>query len=125
MFKLDLEKAEETLFSWASKSLQMVTAAMKWKDADYSSEGKESACNEEDLSSIPGSERASGEGNGYSVQYSCLDNPTDREAWQATNHGVTESDTTEWLSSSHVYFIICIDILQYPFPHLHDSNALM
>ena len=47
MFKLDLEKAEETLFSWASKSLQMVTAAMKWKDADYSSEGKESACNAE------------------------------------------------------------------------------
>ena len=31
MFKLDLEKAEESLFSWASKSLQLVTAAMKLK----------------------------------------------------------------------------------------------
>jgi len=93
MFKLDLEKAEETLFSWASKSLQMVTAAMKLKGTDYSSEGKESACNEEDLSSIPGSERASGEGNGNPLQYSCLKNPMDRGAWWATVHGVAKSWT--------------------------------
>ena len=49
---------------------------------------KESACSAEDPSSIPGSGRSSGEGNGNPLQYSCLDNPMDRGAWQATLHGV-------------------------------------
>ena len=43
--------------------------------------GKESACNAGDLDSIPGSGRSPGEGNGYSLQYSCLGNPMDRGAW--------------------------------------------
>ena len=47
------------------------------------SDGKESAYNEGDLSSIPGSGRSPGEGNGYPLQYSCLENPMDRGAWQA------------------------------------------
>ena len=50
------------------------------------------AYNAEDLGSIPGSER-SGEGNGYSLQYSCLENPTYRGAWRATVQGVTKSGT--------------------------------
>ena len=37
---------------------------------------------------IPGSERSSGEGNGYPLHYSCLENPMDRGAWQATIHGI-------------------------------------
>ena len=36
----------------------------------------------------PGLGRFPGEGNGYPLQYSCLENPMDREAWQATAHGV-------------------------------------
>ena len=40
-----------------------------------------------------GSGRFPGEGNGYSLQYSCLENPTDGGAWQATVHGVTKSWT--------------------------------
>ena len=41
-----------------------------------------------DTVSIPGSERSPGEGNGNPLQYSCLVNPMNRTAWQATVHGV-------------------------------------
>ena len=54
---------------------------------------KESACNAGDLGSIPGLERSPGEGNGNPLQYSGLENPMDGEAWQATVHGVTKSQT--------------------------------
>ena len=57
------------------------------------SDGKESACNAGDLGLIPGSGRASGGGNGNPLQYSCLDNPMDRGAWQATVHAVPKSQT--------------------------------
>ena len=46
-----------------------------------------------DADSIPGSGRSPGEGHGKPLQYSCLDNPMDREAWRATVHGVTKSQT--------------------------------
>ena len=48
------------------------------------SEGKESAYSAGDLCSIPGLGRSPGEGNGNPLQYSCLKNPMDRGAWQAT-----------------------------------------
>ena len=64
------------------------------KDIDYqvsirachpcSSNGKESACEAGDQGSIPGLGSSSGEGNGNPLQYSCLDNSMDREAWSAT-----------------------------------------
>ena len=41
--------------------------------------------------SIPGLGRSSGEGHGHPLWYSCLENPTDREGWRATVHGVTKS----------------------------------
>ena len=49
---------------------------------------KESACNAGEPGSTPGSRRSPGEGNGNPLQYSCLENPMDRGAWQATVHGV-------------------------------------
>ena len=49
------------------------------------------ACNAGDLGSIPGLGRYPEEGNGKALQYSCLENPMDRGAWQATVHGVTKS----------------------------------
>ena len=45
------------------------------------SEDKASASNAEDWGSIPGLGRYPGEGNGNPLQYSCLENPMDREAW--------------------------------------------
>ena len=52
------------------------------------SDGKESACDAGDPSSIPGSGRSPGEGNGSPLQYSCLENPMDRGDWWATVRGV-------------------------------------
>ena len=57
------------------------------------SDFNESACNTGDPGSVPGLERSSGEGNGNPLQYSCLENPMDGGAWQATVHGVAESQT--------------------------------
>ena len=57
------------------------------------SDGKESACKAGDAGLIPGLERSPGEGNGNPLQYSCLENPMDREAWCATVHGVTKGQT--------------------------------
>ena len=55
------------------------------------SDGKESTCNAGDLGSIPRLGRSPGEGNGYPMQYSCLENSMDRGAWQTTVHRVTKS----------------------------------
>jgi len=57
------------------------------------SNGKEFACNIGDPDLIPGLGRFPGEGNGYPLQYSCLEKPMDRGAWQATVHGVAKSHT--------------------------------
>ena len=63
---------------------------------------KNPPANEGDIGSIRGSERSPGEGNGKPLQYSCMENPIDREAWRATLHEVTEElDTTEQLKNKN------------------------
>ena len=64
-----------------------------------SSDGKEPACNAEDVGTIPESGRTPGGGNGSPLQYSCLGNPMDRRAWQATFLGVTKS----WTQLEHTH----------------------
>ena len=54
------------------------------------SNGKEFACNAEDLGSISGSGGSLGEENGNLLQHTCLENSADRGAWWATVHGVTK-----------------------------------
>ena len=71
----------------------------KRKRGSGSSDGKESACRAGDLGLIPGLGSSPGEGNDNPLQYSCQEYPMDREAWRATVHEVTESDTTEQLST--------------------------
>ena len=65
--------------------------------------GKESACNAGELGSIPGLGRSPGEGKGYTLQYSGLENSMD-SPW-----GHKESDTTERLSLHYLYFIHSVD----------------
>ena len=81
---------------------------------------------QEDLGSITGLGRSPEEGNGYPLRYSCLENLMDREGWWATAHGVTKSDTTEWLST-HIQMVKGIKKLylltykikpQLNFPHV-------
>ena len=59
------------------------------------SDGKESACNVGDLGLILGLGKSPAEGNGTPLQYSYLESPTITGAWQATVHGLTESDMTK------------------------------
>ena len=62
-------------------------------DLSGGSDTKESACNAGDPGLIPGSGRSPGEGNGNPLQYSYLEDPTDRGAWWATVCGVAKSRT--------------------------------
>ena len=65
---------------------------------------KNLACDTEDtgdVGSIPGLGRSSGGGNGNPLQYSCLENPVDRGALQATVHGVTKNQTPMKQLSMH------------------------
>ena len=77
------------------------------------SDGKESACNSEDAGSIPGSGRSPGEGNGNPLQYFCLENPMDRETWQAIVHGVAkESVTTEHAHMAKYKILFGLSIIE-------------
>ena len=58
----------------------------------------EFTCSAGDLGSIPGFGRCPGEGHGYPLQYSCLENPMDRGAWWATAYGVRHD------RDSHLHF---------------------
>ena len=67
--------------------VRMYIGLCKW-DFPHGSDDTMSAYNAGDLGLIPGSGRFHGEGNGNPLQYSSLEDPTDRGTWQATVHGV-------------------------------------
>ena len=75
-----------------------------------------------DASSISGSRRCPGRGNGNPLQYSCLKNPTDRGTWQATVHGVEKSwtqisDRAHTHTHTHTY--------THTHTHTHAHNSLL
>ena len=71
----------------SSSSLQRDFPRWQWL------KGKESACDIGATGSIPGSGRSPGVEHSNPLQYSCLENPTDREAWRAVVHEVAKSQT--------------------------------
>ena len=83
----------------------MATHVVKAMGFSGDSVAKNLPANVDDTGSIPGSGRSSGGGNGSPLKNSCLENPMDREAWQAKVHGVAKSWT--WLSylSLHAYIV--------------------
>ena len=66
------------------------------------SDSEESVCNAGDLGSIPESGRSPGEGNGYPLQYSCLENSMDRGAWQGCPQGRNSWATNTFIISSAI-----------------------
>ena len=92
---LPIAPPEPSQFMRKLSSMKLVLGAKKLGTDAFpgGSDSKESARNAGDLDSIPGSGRSPGEENGYPPQYSSLENPMDRGAWQATVHGVTKSWT--------------------------------
>ena len=92
------EKGYMYMYRWLASlimyrcSLVMFLNMYRWFASlgfPHSSNSKESACNAGDLGLSPGSGRSSGEGNDNPFQYSYLENPMDRGAWQATDHEIT------------------------------------
>ena len=78
-----------------------------WMEFPGGSMVKNPPANAGDVGSIPGTGRSPGGGNGNPLQYSCLENPMDRGACQATVHGVTKS----WIQLSDFTFIFMLNYL--------------
>ena len=76
---------------WGHSESDMIKATQQQQQhlIKGGSDDKESTCSAGEPGSIPGSGRSSEEGNGYPLQYSCLENSMDRGAWWATVQGVT------------------------------------
>ena len=98
----NMDATQDHYTKWSKKERQRQIL----DDITYGgSEVKASAFNAGDLGSIPGSGRSPGEGNGNPLQYSCLQNPITRGAWQITVHRVAQNRARQkWLSMKHTRY---------------------
>ena len=96
--------------SQTEKAKYCVIPIIRYHGLPCGSDGRKSACNASDLGSIPRSGRSPGEGNGNPLQYSCLENPMDRGAWQATVHQVAKSQTR--LKKLSMCIITCTHLVE-------------
>ena len=75
---------------WKGKDIMIYSVLERNRGFPGGTSGREPTCNAGDRGSIPGSGRSPEQGNGKPLQYSCMENPMDRGAWQATVHGVAK-----------------------------------
>ena len=97
LWHMGLVASQHVASSWTRDRIQVsCTGRQILCHFPHSSDGKESACNAEDLGSIPGSGRFPGEGNGNPLQYSCLENLHGQRSLAGYSPwGLKESHTTE------------------------------
>ena len=93
---------------WTRSLFELRLQFELWLCSLVAQTSKASACTAGDSSLIPGSGWSPGEGNGNPPQHSCLENPVDGGAWEATVHGVAKSQT--WLSDFTLFFDVIIEL---------------
>ena len=91
--KVSQTKINSTYYSYAESKMTQINMHSEQKGFPGGSVLKNLPAGAGDSSSIPRSARSPGEGNGNTLQYSCLGNPLERGAGQAAVHGVAQSQT--------------------------------
>ena len=79
---------------WKGKDIMIYSVLERNRGFPGGTSGREPTCNAGDRGSIPGSGRSPGGQHGSPLQHSCLENPMDSGAWQATGHWVSKSQST-------------------------------
>ena len=109
----------EKLFNLISIFLNLLRLALGFPGG---SDNKESACNAGGPGSIPGLGRSPGDGHGDPLYYSCLENPTDRGVWRATDHRVPKRQTCLKQLSTHAHTHRHTDTQTHRHTHTHTHT---
>ena len=123
----DLKSNPHTIYNSEKTEILNIYKKVTWLlGFPGGSDGQEMACSAGDLGSIPESGRFPGVGNGYPLQYSCLENSMDRGVWWAIIYGITKSQM--WLrANTHTHthnFTILTDNQKFPFLALNSTPFL-
>ena len=104
MAQVSLKLSRTLLAPRAASLLWCVVASLTGGHLPCGSDGKQAACNEGNAGSTPGSGRCPGEGNGYSLQYPCLENSMDREAG-GTQSRLSQRLRHDWVTNTHTHIL--------------------